>query len=276
MKMHLISTGSVQITQNWVAGQGKGIKRLGNTLLDRRMSAWLPIYCMVIEHPDGLIVLDTGIATNANDRVWFPPTMILVQRAAKFRITRDEEIDTQMHRRGLNPADVRTVILTHLHQDHEGGLHHFANAEFIVSRAEWEAAQGMSGRMGGYLNWRWPADFSPTLIDFTDGAYANFAASQRIHDNLVLVPTPGHSAGHLSVVIEHESEPIVFAGDVSYTKMALLDGTLDGISPDVKTAQRSMQHMQTFVEAQNAIYLPSHDPESEARLKTALTECMLA
>src|SRR5829696_5675892 len=115
MNVHLISTGQVKITQNWREGKGSGVLRLANTLLDRRFTDWLPIYCAVIEHPEGLMVIDTGISGDANAPVYFPPHIRLVQRAAPFQITPEQEIGAQMRARGLNPADVRWVVLTHLH-----------------------------------------------------------------------------------------------------------------------------------------------------------------
>ena len=60
MNVQLISTGAVKISQNFRIGKGKGAMRLINALSDRRFSDWLPIYCTVIEHPEGLIVIDTG------------------------------------------------------------------------------------------------------------------------------------------------------------------------------------------------------------------------
>lgn len=117
--IHAITTGYVKITEKWRKGEGQGFMRLVNTIFDKNFSDWLPIYCYVIEHPEGLIVIDTGISENANDPIYFPPYMPLVQRAARFKISREEEIGHQMQARGLNPLDVRYVILTHLHQDHD-------------------------------------------------------------------------------------------------------------------------------------------------------------
>ena len=70
------------------------------------------------------------------------------QSVKRFRITAEQEIGPQLRARGLSPADVRWVVLTHLHQDHDGGLHHFPQAEVIVARAKWQVAQGMRGRAG--------------------------------------------------------------------------------------------------------------------------------
>ena len=270
--IHAISTGEVQITRRWVQGKGNGLGRLANTLFDNERTDWLPIWCFVIEHEVGLIVIDTGIVENANAPLYFPPYMPLLQRAAKFRITREQEIDQQMQLRGLDLHAVRYVVLTHLHQDHDGGLHHFPNAEFIVSQSEWDTAKGFSGRMGGYLNHRWPDFFQPTTIHYEDGAFGTFPNSYYLTDDIVLVPTPGHSAGHQSVIYRHQDMQVIFAGDAAYTETALINGTLDGISADLDAAAHSMQRLRDTMDLQPSIVLPSHDPAAENRLGTLASE----
>ncbi|MDX1995139.1 MAG: N-acyl homoserine lactonase family protein [bacterium] len=268
MKTHLISTGRVKITKNWQVGKGKGVLRLVNSLLDNQFTDWLPIYCAVIEHPEGLIVIDTGIPANANAPIYFPPHMRLVQRAAPFEVTPQDEIGHQMQQRGLNPADVRWVVLTHLHQDHEGGLHHFPNAEFLVSRQEWKASQGLSGRLLGYLNQRWPKDFAPTLVDFKDGAYHNFETSHVLTHagDIRLLPTPGHSAGHLSVVLEQDEHVLFFAGDAAYSQDLLIRDVVDGVGPNPALQHDTHRRILDFARHIPTVFLPSHDPESEKRL----------
>ncbi|MCA9910037.1 MAG: MBL fold metallo-hydrolase, partial [Anaerolineae bacterium] len=133
MDIHAIQTGSVQITRNWRIGHGAYLPRLARTLLDTQKTDWLPVLTWVIEHPEGLIVVDTGIPADANKTVYFPPFMPLIQRAASFQVTPGDEIGGQMMVHGWSPDDVRWVVLTHLHQDHDGGLHWFPQAEFIVA-----------------------------------------------------------------------------------------------------------------------------------------------
>ncbi len=270
MNVHLISTGHVKITQNWREGQTGGLGRLGNALLDRSFTGWLPIYCAVIEHPEGLIVVDTGIPADANKPIYFPPYIRLLQRAAPFQVTPGDEIGPQMRQRGLDPADVRWVVLTHLHQDHDGGLKHFPNAEILISRQEWAAGQGWGGRMNGYQNWRW-SHLKPRLVDFTGGAYHTFDASERLTADIRLVPTPGHSAGHLSVFVEQADRALFVAGDASYSQALLLKDSVDGVGPDPAAQHDTHRRILEFVAQVPTIYLPSHDPDGETRLANGET-----
>jgi glyoxylase-like metal-dependent hydrolase (beta-lactamase superfamily II) len=269
MNIHAISTGRVKITQSWRVGQDGDALRLAHTLFDRRFTDWLPIFCYVVEHPEGLLVIDTGIPANANDPVWFPPWMRLVQRAAYFdQMTPEEEIGPQLQKRGLSIKDVRWVVLTHLHQDHDGGLHHFPNAEILVATAEWEAATGLKGRLGGYLNQRWPKWLSPTLIDFKNGAYGAFSHSHRLTErgDVHLVSTPGHSAGHLSVMVEEDDHMLCFAGDASYSQELLLADAIDGVGPDPFAQHQTHKQILQFSSQTPMIYLPAHEWDAERRL----------
>ncbi len=268
MNIHAIETGKVKITENWRIGRGEGIKRLMNTLFDSEFTEWLPIYVWVIEHPEGLIVIDTGIPADANKRIWFPPFMPLMQRAAKFEMTSEQEAGPQLRRLGFSADDVRWVVLTHLHQDHDGGLHHFPNAEFVVSGREWAAAAGFKGRLNGYLNQRWPDWFQPRLVDFDQTPFRTFTSHHALtkSGDVHLVPTPGHSPGHLSMILDEGHFSIVFAGDASYTEDMLIADKTDGVGPDPQAQHDSHMQILAYAEQNPTIYLPSHDPGSKERL----------
>jgi glyoxylase-like metal-dependent hydrolase (beta-lactamase superfamily II) len=84
------------------------------------------------------------------------------------------------------------------------------------------------------------------------------------------VPTPGHTPGHVSVVVQ--GTPSIFiAGDTSYTEELLLQGVVDGVSPDEAVARRTNQQILALAREQPLVYLPSHDSQSADRLDRLAT-----
>ena len=144
MKIHAIQTGFVRIKTAQIEGRGHGLARRLAIFTDRNWTDWLPTYAWVIEHRDGIIVVDTGQGTHLLEtgRSLHP----YVRWEVVFRIERDEEIGPQLRALGIGPRDVKRVVLTHLHMDHDGGLAHFQNSEILVSRGELRAARGWVGR----------------------------------------------------------------------------------------------------------------------------------
>jgi N-acyl homoserine lactone hydrolase len=72
MRVHAIQTGTVAIKQRQVRSAGQGMRRRLNTLLDHTWTDPLPIYARVIEHPEGLIVVDTGETARVAEPGYFP------------------------------------------------------------------------------------------------------------------------------------------------------------------------------------------------------------
>jgi glyoxylase-like metal-dependent hydrolase (beta-lactamase superfamily II) len=137
MKIHAIQTGTVALTTAWREGVGHGRRRLLHAIVDREWTEPLPIYAFAIEHPEGVIVVDTGEDARASQPGYFAgwhPGL----RAFRERVEREQEIGPQLQRLGIQPGDVRWVVLTHLHTDHAGGLHHFPDNEILVTRRELE------------------------------------------------------------------------------------------------------------------------------------------
>jgi N-acyl homoserine lactone hydrolase len=269
MRIHAIQTGTVAVKTRQREGVGTGKRRFLNMLLDREWTAPLPIYAWLIEHADGAIVVDTGETSRALEPGYFPRWHPYYRSGLREWVQPEEEIGPQLERIGVSPADVRAVVMTHLHTDHAGGLHHFPKSEIFVLRTEWHHATGFMGRLRGYLNNRFPDWLRPTLVDFAPERYDVFPGSFTLTSvgDVRLVPTPGHTPGHLSVVIEDvDGKRIFLAGDASYTEELMLRGAIDGVSPDDETAETTLERIRRFAEHAPTVYLPSHDPESGIRL----------
>jgi N-acyl homoserine lactone hydrolase len=268
VNIHAIQTGTVAITTSWRDGVGHGRRRLLNTLLDREWTDPLPIYAFAIEHPEGVIVVDTGETARVAEPGYFPRWQPFFRFAVRERVEPEQEIGPQLEQLGIRTSDVRRVVLTHLHTDHAGGLHHFAGNEIVVARAELRYARGPLGRLRGYPNKRWPAWFDPTPLDLPPVAFGPFPASLRLTQagDVTLVPVPGHTPGQLAVVVQDGDHSVFLAGDSSYTQDAMLRGIADGVGADDGAERRTHERIRAYAAATPTVYLPAHDPGTAARL----------
>jgi N-acyl homoserine lactone hydrolase len=268
MKIHAIQTGTVVITSKWVEGEGRGRMRLVHTLLDREFTEPLPIYAFAIEHPDGVIVVDTGETARVAEPGYFPRVQAIVQRAVREEVAPEQEIGPQLERLGIHPSDVRMVVMTHLHTDHAGGLGHFRGRDIVVTREELRYASGLAGRLHGYPNNQWPSWFAPRTVELEPDPFGPFPHSLRVAEGVTLVGTPGHTPGHVSVVVEEDGHSVFIAGDSSYTEAAMLRGVADGVGPDAGAQRLTHERIRKYASATPTVYLPAHDPDTGTRLAT--------
>ena len=269
MRIHAIQTGTVAVKSRQREGKGRGKPRLVNTFLDRQWTDPLPILAWVVEHPEGVIVVDTGETASTSEPGYFPRWHPYFRTGVREWVTPEQEIGPQFEQLGIQPGDVRWLVMTHLHTDHAGGLHHFRKSEILVSRVELETAGGRMGRIRGYLNNRFPDWFRPRALDFRTKAVEPFPESITLTKagDVQLVPVPGHTAGQLAVIVEEDDGRSIFiAGDSSYTEDTMLRGAVDGIAPDEHAARITLDRIRTYAAMSPTVYLPSHDPESTARL----------
>lgn len=273
-RVHAIRTGLVQVRQPQMESHGNALGRMAAMLFDPQWTEWLPIYAWVIEHDEGVIVVDTGETAQVHVRGYHPRWHPFYQRAARFSVHPDEEIGPQLRMLGITARDVRHVVLTHLHTDHAGGLGHLTGSRFWVARPEFERAQGWSGRLQGYLPHRFPKWWAPEWIRFSDRPLGPFQRSMALTSNedILIVSTPGHTPDHVSVVVRG-SPSFFLAGDTSYNQRLLLEGKSDGVSPKPAVTLDTLRRIRMLAVQERIVYLPSHDPESAQRLanRAALT-----
>jgi glyoxylase-like metal-dependent hydrolase (beta-lactamase superfamily II) len=223
-----------------------------------------------MEHPEGVIVVDTGAAAHLKSLPrWHP----YFRFAVRFDIEPEQEVGPQLRGLGIGARDVKTVVLTHLHIDHDGGLAHFPHSRILASAGEIARTSGISGAMLGYLPKRWPEWFAPEPLAWQPTACGPFASSARISaaGDVIAVPTPGHTPNHLSVVVRHGDHEIMLAGDASYLESTMLSGTVDGVSPDETVAAATLARIREFCSQRPIVYLPAHDPHAAQRLRQSRT-----
>lgn len=159
-----------------------------------------PVFGFLIEHPDGPILVDSGVGSGHAliDRLYSP---------------HHHSLDIALGKRGVAVGDVRLVISSHLHFDHCGQNHRFVGAPVVVQRTELEAARAPRYTVP---EWAEPPNAHMQPID----------GEQEVADGVRVVPTPGHTAGHQSVVIESEGGCVVVAAQAAWDVEAFALGEL--------------------------------------------------
>lgn len=266
MRIHAIQTGRVRIKQAQIIGRGHRLRQL-QPILSNEWADWVPVYAWAVEHPQGVIVVDTGSAAHLTSLPrWHP----YFRYAVHFDIEPEQEVGPQLRSLGIGARDVKTVVLTHLHIDHDGGLGHFPNSRIFVDSGEIARAAGIAGAIRGYLPGRWPAWFDPQPLRWQPSRRGPFAQTARITQagEVMAVPSPGHTPDHVCVLIDDGDRQILLAGDASYLEETMLSGTIDGVSPDESAAKATLADIRALCAARPTIYLPAHDPRAAERLAT--------
>lgn len=154
-----------------------------------------PVFAWTVEHPDGLVLVDTGLidSTPELDRTYRPVP----------------------HAHSL-PRDVVAVVNTHLHFDHCGGNRLFPGVPIHVQARE--LADARAGQADTVLEW----------VDFAGAHYVEHDGEGEVLAGIRLLPAPGHTAGHQVVVVDTPEGPNVLAGDVAYSFRELGSGGTEG------------------------------------------------
>ena len=210
-------------------------------------------------------MVDTGEASGAaNDPDFFacdPNNAFVYKRILRLMVAPAEEIGSQMQALGLDPQAVRWVVQTHLHSDHADGMDSFPNAEFILPRGDYPASMGAVPCL-------WPKWLKPAFPAYKRERYFRFERQFQLTTagDLLIVPTPGHSPDHQSVILIDDDRDYFLAGDSSFDLAQMQQGIVAGIVANVADARRTLHTIKAHCAERPTVYLPSHDEESGRRL----------
>jgi glyoxylase-like metal-dependent hydrolase (beta-lactamase superfamily II) len=266
VKVHGLCVGTVAVKTTFKTKKGNGFLSKINILLAKYYTEYMPIWVWVIEHPEGLIVVDTGENTDSMDvdkylskESWYAKYQF--KNACNVKIQSQNELNNQLKKVNLKVEDVKLVVLTHMHLDHIDGLKFFPKQEIMVGNFEFTHPDNVFSSI-------LPSWFNPNKVEYVNNRIEVFNQAYPVTkaEDLLYIPTPGHTLGHSSLVFKTDDFDIIFAGDSSYDQAQVINGELPGANTDyVKTAE-TYKNLLAYASLRKTVYLPTHDANSVQRL----------
>jgi N-acyl homoserine lactone hydrolase len=277
VKLHPLLTGKMIGPEAWFLREEGRLAWRRAFGLGVKKEDWLdvPVPAFLVEHPGvGPILIDTGFHPSVAAK---PQANLGRLSQITFRgiqMTPEQAASAQLRERGIQPSAVKVVLMTHLHIDHASAISEYPESTFVVSAAEWQAASE-HGQLHGYVKRQFDHGFDWRLLDFEGRDADSFSGFARSFDlfgdgSVRAVYTPGHTLGHLSVVLRTESGEVLVAGDAIYTRKTLADTHLPYRMEDEHLFRRSLREIRQYAtETPEALIVPGHDMEAWDELQAA-------
>jgi N-acyl homoserine lactone hydrolase len=264
--LHAVHTGWVRVKSQHRDLTAPVATRMLSIVTDPSWTSWMPVTSYVIEHPEGVFLVDTGLSEKMLDREYAacdPGTELVYSRLLQFAFEPEDRIDRRLAQLGLELSAVRGVVLTHRHADHTAGLEHLpASAAVFVGEGDWPSHAGA-------LHCRWPEGREPTLVGRGGEAVEAMRGSRPLTtDGAVrVVPLNGHSPGHLGVLVQLGGKSALIAGDAVFDLEQLKTRRLAGIVEHPAQAAETLELIARQLSTVPTYLLLAHDPESLARFE---------
>jgi glyoxylase-like metal-dependent hydrolase (beta-lactamase superfamily II) len=270
VRLHPLISGEIRLRVMHPRPPRRGPGKLPRALLGSlaRKAHWYPVPAFLVEHPsEGPFLIDAGydpsVASDPAKTLGFFFGKIAMQHRLAER-----SLVEQVSDRGIDPAEVALVVMTHLHNDHASGTGQWPQATFLVDRRERAAAQRGAGpyvkdHLAKIGRWR--------EIDYDDAeSFGSFAQTiDLFQDGSVrLISSPGHSLGHQSVLLRLHHRYALICGDSAMSTRELREPIIDGIVVDQDAYLRSGDEARRFIRAHpDTLAIPSHDRKAIADLQ---------
>ena len=246
--------------------------RFASIVLDPRFAKTMPIWTYVIDHPTaGLICVDAGATPTYNDIDAWPSSERRRYNFAQSFLKLDVDDTSTLHARlrqaGYDPAQVRSLLLTHQHIDHVLDIPSFPHADIWTTRAEDDAAPYI-----GAMPFLWRSEATKIrYIDAEGEAHHDVPGLGNVVDlsgdgRLMAFHTPGHTPGSTSLRLRTDQGDLWFTGDTSFTAESM-DPKQN--TAGIHTSMPQVRALQKTFQCLRGVLLPSHDWTVPERLREA-------
>jgi len=268
----IIQTGSIQCRPSMLeqpADRPVWLRRL-RVLTDRSWAEPIPVQVFLISHSEGNILFDTGMSPHTKDANYFPAWMPTFRLTSRFEINQSQGIGIQLRERGIEPKDLKAVVVSHLHYDHSGGLPDLVGAPTFLLQGDYDAfKEPIHATFEGATPHQWPKNFDPAFLKGTGPPIGPFERSYPITSDgkVVAVQTPGHVPGHCSLIVFAEDATYFLTGDATYGQEYLDRELTDGVNETPKEAVETLKKIKQLAREMPLVILPAHDKDSLKRLQ---------
>lgn len=200
----------------------------------------------VIETDDEVILVDTGFKNGYEA----PPKKFGMPLYFGEKVADYME---SLAKLGYTPEQVSKIVVTHKHSDHSGALQYFPNAKIYISQEDADALKLDGDNI--------------IRASFEDGEFYNFPASQKIADNIRMLPAKGHTKGNSIVIVKDGDLFYMIHGDVTYCDAALKANKLSIVFEDKEAARETLDRVREFIKMNPTVYLSTHCPEGYENLE---------
>ena len=270
--IRLLRCGSVSLSREAVLGGKEGfVSVLRQTAAPASSRIELPCFCYLIEHPKGLILVDTGIGRAFSPNGVYDAAAVKSLLGAPLAaylhpsVAAGRSIGEQLAARGLRPEDLDVVLLTHLDADHVGGLHELRGAKrFLLPEDEyfWSCRTVYKLRQPQGLWLDMPLErfwYRGSPLGTNRWAFDLFG-----DESVMLVNLPGHTDGLCAVLIRSGGRFVLLASDAAICRENIETGTPPGFCFDMKLERKALAWLREQQKDANCdSVLLSHDREEE-------------
>lgn len=234
---------------------------------DHRITGWLDCTAWLIDHPERRILVDTGESAGFGMPDYFGAAAQsmgkIYPKIIDATAAKGNDLTAMVVATGHKMVDIDLCVLTHTHSDHVGNLDALpASTRLLVSPEELVPA-ARSGRLLPKL----PQDgrVQQTVRDATRSAFG-LVMPLTARGDVFVVATPGHTAGHQSVVIDLGASRIVLAGDAAFDDDQVVQGTIPGIVEQRAATLATYNRLQRAAQEKPTLTLFTHDPANALKL----------